>query len=406
MTILRNRGFLLLWGGQLFSTVGIWSLRTVLLIWVYNTVRTGTAVSLVGLAEVIPLLIVAPLGGVLIDRWPRVFFMAGGMGAAVLFLFPLLAVSGDAVLPAVVAVALLINAAVQLSYNAASAAVPVVVGQDGLGQANSLISFLNGGVAVVGPGLAAFLEAALGPHGALVVVAAIIVPAVPLYLMAPAPRAVRAEEVGSMGRELLDGLSYVIHSRMLLSLTALITVAGLGFGGLSVLDVVFVTRALKLPSSNVGLLLSSAGLGELLGGIVMVAIAGRIAHWYHRVLGFCVILAGGALVVYSSSHSLVAAVGALAVASLFFPPLIVAFTTLQQRVTTDAFMGRVSSTLSTTMAISMLVSLAIVGALTDLFGVRIVIAAAGVILLFSGVLSLFLIRETPPPREETNAAAA
>jgi MFS family permease len=404
--LLRNRGFLLLWCGQALSTAAIWSLRTVLLIWVYSIAHTGTAVSLVGLAEAIPLLVLAPLSGVLIDRWPRALVMAGGMVAAVLCLVPLMLVSGSGALPAIVAAALLVNAAVQLSYNAANAAIPVVVGPGEVAQANSLVSVLYGGVAVVGPAVAAFLVTTLGPHGAVLIMAVTFAAAVPVYAFVPAPRAERTQPAGSLGREMADGLSYVFRSRLLLSLTALVAVAGLGFGGLSVLDVVFVTRALHLASSTVGVLLSAAGLGELLGGIVMTVIAGRLSSVLHRVLGLSVVVAGASLVVYSSSRSLTAAVAALAVASLAFPPITVAFTTLQQLATADAFMGRVNSTINTTMALSMLISLAGAGALTDLVGVRTVIAAGGLILLLSGLLTFLLIGETPTRREGEQMAPA
>lgn len=392
---MKNRGFVFLWSGQLLSTFAIWSLRTVLLIWTYSIAHSGTAVSMVGLAETIPILILAPLGGVFIDRWPRALIMSGGMAAAVLILLPVLAVSGSAILPAIIAAALFVNAAVQLSYSAASAAIPVVVGREGMARANSLTTLIYGGVAVVGPGLAALLTATLGPHGAVLLMSAIFAAAGIVYLMVPAPRAVRTEPAGSLRHELMGGLSYVFRSRLLLSLTVLSFTTGLSFGGLSVLDVVFVTRALHRSAGTVGLLLSAAGFGELVGGIIMTAMVGWLARFYHRVLGISLLLAGTAFVTYSASRTLAVAVAALAVASFSFPPLNVAFMTLRQGATVDAFMGRVTSLASTTQAIATLISLSIVGALTDLLGVRAVIAAGGSLLLLAGALSLVLLAARP-----------
>lgn len=62
MGLWRERGFLLLWVGQLLNIIGAWSLRTVLLIWVYTLTGSGVAVSLVGLAEAVPLLLLGPVG--------------------------------------------------------------------------------------------------------------------------------------------------------------------------------------------------------------------------------------------------------------------------------------------------------------------------------------------------------
>jgi len=65
MDLLRDRGFALLWSGQFLGTLADWALRTLVLIWVYGVTRSGVAVSLVGLAEALPLLALAPLAGVL-----------------------------------------------------------------------------------------------------------------------------------------------------------------------------------------------------------------------------------------------------------------------------------------------------------------------------------------------------
>ncbi|HZU13418.1 MAG TPA: MFS transporter [Chloroflexota bacterium] len=396
MDLLQSRGFVLLLTGQLLATFGIWAFRTVLLIWVYSLSHSGTAVSLVGFAETLPLLVVSPVSGVLVDRWHRALTMAAGTAATALLMLPLLLAHGTFALPLIFGAALLANAAVQFFFTASGAALPALVGQEHVAQANSLVSILNGGVAVLGPAIAAFLVTAFAPHGAILALAGLFVLATPILALVPAPRAVGATS-GSVGGQILAGLAYVRRSRLLLSLTALVIVAGLGFGGLSVLDVVFVSRALHLPPSNVGILLSSAGFGELAGGVLITLAARRLEGRYHLVLGLTVLVAGGSLVAYSQSQTLLAAIAALAVASLSFPALIVSFTTLQQRVTEDAFMGRVVSTTGTAMSVSLMISLAVSGTLTDLTGVRHVIAAGGTIMLLTGVLSLYLIRATPPP---------
>src|SRR5438067_12874915 len=59
MSLLHNRGFVLLWSGQFLGILADWSLRTAVLIWVYKLTRSGVAVSLVGLAEALPLLMLA-----------------------------------------------------------------------------------------------------------------------------------------------------------------------------------------------------------------------------------------------------------------------------------------------------------------------------------------------------------
>src|SRR5206468_2527464 len=156
--------------------------------------HSGAAVSLVGLAEVVPLILLAPVSGVFIDRWPRRLIMAGGVAVAIVSLLPLLALSGSEALPAMIAVAVVSNAAVQISFNAAAAAIPVIAGPEGVAGANSPAALINGGIAIVGPALAAVLVAALGFHGAVIVVVLVLCAAVPVFVLVPAPKAVRETE--------------------------------------------------------------------------------------------------------------------------------------------------------------------------------------------------------------------
>ena len=130
MSLLRQRGFALLWCGQLLSALADWSLRPLVLIWAYTLTRSGTTVSLVGLAEALPLLVLAPVAGVFVDRWSRARTMAGAALARAALILPLLLVTGAAQLSLIIAVVLLASAVSQFGVPAASAAVPVVAGAE------------------------------------------------------------------------------------------------------------------------------------------------------------------------------------------------------------------------------------------------------------------------------------
>ena len=399
MSLLRNRGFALLWAGQFLGLMADWSLRTMVLIWVYGLTHSGIAVSFVGLAEALPLLALAPIAGVFVDRWSRSRTMALSVLARASLLLPLLAVNGRAGFPVILIVTCLANGASQFFVPAASAAVPVVVGPERAGQANSLLSLIQGAIGVVGPAGAALLYAAIGPHGAVLVMIALYIVTAPILALVPAPRPVTTgAEQASVGSEMRAGLRYVRNSSLLIALTAVAFVCLLGVGALSVLDVVFVTRALHLRAETVGVLFTASGIGEVVGGIVVAALGGWLARRYHLLLGGAIIANGLALVGYALAPSLLAAMAILFVAGLSFPPLIVSFMTLIQLATDDAYMGRVMSLVNTGMAVAMIASMTAGGALTDLFGVRQVIAGGAVMLLVAGILSLRVVRTTPAPR--------
>ena len=108
------------------------------------------------------------------------------------------------------------------------------------------------------------------------------------------------------------------------------------------------------------------------------------------------------------------AVGALFVSGAMFPFLMVAFITLLQRATDNAYMGRVMSLATMSMSVASILSLTASGALTDAFGVRHVIAAGGAVLVTAGAVGLAIIRapktaqpaDEPPPDEHPRNVAA
>jgi MFS transporter, DHA3 family, macrolide efflux protein len=176
------------------------------------------------------------------------------------------------------------------------------------------------------------------------------------------------------------------------SIMVVVFIALLGVGGLSVLDVVFVTRALHLRTEDVGLLLTAMGVGQLCGGLLVSALSKRLTRFYHLLLGTSILLMGVGTAAYSQMPTLQTAAAALFVSGIILPFLLVAFITLVQLTTDNAYMGRVMSLVTMCMSVASILSLTASGALTDLFGVRQVIAGGGAILVISGVVGLLVVR--------------
>jgi predicted MFS family arabinose efflux permease len=363
------------------------------LIWVYALTKSGTGVSLMGLAEALPLLLLAPVAGVFVDRWDRGRTMMLVVLVQALLLLPLLLVRGPGGFWLILVATLSISAASQFFQPAAAAALPAIVGQEALGQANGLFQVSSGVVPIIAPGMAALLYTALGPHKVTLVIGAIYLLAMPFLARVPAPRPDQSAKIGlTFLTEMRAGLAYVRQSRLIRSIMLVVFIALLGVGGLSVLDVVFVTRALHMRTEDVGLLLTASGVGQLCGGLLVTLVSKRLSTVYHRVLGLTILLMGLFTVAYSQTPSLQAAAVVLFLSGIIFPFLIVSFITLVQLTTDNAYMGRVMSLVTMCMSVASILSLTAGGALTDLFGVRQVIAGGGAILVAAGVVGLFVVR--------------
>ena len=394
--LLANRGLRSLLAGQSLLLFALWCQRTMVLIWAFALTNSGTGVSLVGLSEALPMLLLAPVAGVFVDRWDRNRTMAGVVVVQAVLLLPLLTVHGADGFWTILVVTLALSAASQFFQPAAAAALPSIVEPEALGPANGLFQIASSVVPIVAPGAAALLYQWLGPHNTVLVIGAINLLAMPLLLRVPAPR---PDQLGKAGltfmAELVAGLAYVRRSPLIRSIMLMAFIALLGVGGLTVLDVVFVTRALRAPSADVGILLSASGFGQLGGGLLATAFAKRLSPYYDRLLGISTLVLGVGTAAYSQMPSLPAAVATLFATGLAFPFLIVSFMTLVQRTTDNAYMGRVMSLVTMTMSVATIISLTASGTLTDHFGVRAVIAAGGAILIVAGVVSLRVVRLAP-----------
>src|SRR5437764_11626566 len=68
---LEHRNYRLFFGGQTVSLVGTWITRVATSWLVYRLTGSALLLGIVGFAGQIPLLLLAPVGGVLADRWDR-----------------------------------------------------------------------------------------------------------------------------------------------------------------------------------------------------------------------------------------------------------------------------------------------------------------------------------------------
>jgi predicted MFS family arabinose efflux permease len=405
MLVLRNRGFARLWVGQFLSLFADWALRALLLLWVYRLTHSGVGTSLVGAAEALPLLVLSPIAGALVDRWHRGHVMAMAVLARVALLAPLLLVTNRAQLPLIVLVTLLVNSASQFFMPAAGACTPVVVGQEQLGQANSLLSLLQSSVGLLAPAAGALLFTRLGAHGAVALLGLLYLCAAPVLATVPAPTPAGAGAAASLVEEIATGLTYVRRQPQLVALFSTAFVYCLGVGALTVLDVVFIGRVLHLRPETVGVLYLANGAGAFCGSTLMLVAGKRLTRRYHQLVRWTVLANGCALMVYALAPSLGVAAAAVGAVGFLFSIALVSFITLIQLNAEDRVMGRVMSLCSMTVAAGLLISLAWGGALADLLGVRQVMGTSAVVIAFCGILNFRLVRETPVPRSATADAA-
>jgi MFS family permease len=377
-------GYRRLWAARTVSQWGDVISTVTLALLVYDLTGSGLGVTAVVAAEILPVLLLAPLAGALIDRLPRKRVMiAADLGRAALV--ALLVVMQDNLL-LVFVVAAGTSAGTVFFNPAAGSVLPALVGRDRLVAANS------------GIWTAAVLsQIALAPLAGLVVVTAgfpwgfalnalsYLISALVLRGLripaAPAPLARRA-----LVHDALEGARVLVADRLLRALAVAQLLAALSAGATSALLVVYAREQLQVDGRGYGALLAAIGAGAALGPLLLLRLV-RDPRRPVFVFGPFA-LRGVVDLVLAATTRLPVAASALVAYGLGTSTGAVTFTSLLQAETEDRLRGRVLASMDLLWQTGRLASLGVGGVLADTVGIQAVYLLGGVLLLAAAAYGL------------------
>ena len=159
--------FIQLWLGQTASTIGSAMSGFALTIWIWEFTHQATALALLMFFTQLPRILLAPVAGILVDRWNRKFLMAIGDGVSALLTLAilLLYISQNLQLWHLYvagAVSGIFNQIQQLAY---SAAIATMMPEKHYSRASSLSFLADYGASIIAPMLAGILYSAIGLRG-------------------------------------------------------------------------------------------------------------------------------------------------------------------------------------------------------------------------------------------------
>ena len=151
------KAFWVVWIGQLISLISTSMVNFGLTIWAYETTGLATALALVGVFFMVPLLVFSPFAGVIVDRSNRKLMMIisdAGAGIATILILILFSTGRLEVWHLYIS-ALVVGTSQTLQWPAMSSAITTMLPKEQYGRAHGLISLADGGSSVFGPILAA-----------------------------------------------------------------------------------------------------------------------------------------------------------------------------------------------------------------------------------------------------------
>lgn len=391
--IIQNRRYFPLWLGQLVSNFGDTLNYVALVVLVFQLTGSGLAVSVMVVLEIVPLLLLAPVAGVVIDRLPRkAILITSDLLRALLVL---LLASADSVWQVYAIVALLTAASVFFNPTI-QAVIPAIVDQDSLLAANSVAWTTGRLVQIIASALVGGLIAVIGPTPAFALNALTFLFSALMIGRLSIPAHVgeldRGSKRGFEGwvRDALDGLRYVRHDMFVSRLLIVQAFASLSVGASGALLIVLAERHLGLPPEGFAWLLMAIGVGALLGPIVL----GSFTRNYHntRLLFVPYIIRGVGDIMIAVVTMPTIALLILFVYGLNTSSGMVVYNSLMQSEVPTEVRGRVYTLMDLTWSLMRLVSLGLGGVAVEQFGVQAVYYVGGAMLAGSGLLGLALLR--------------
>jgi MFS family permease len=340
--VLQQRDYALLWVALLvmgFAT----QMAVVAVGWqVYAINRSPFDLGLIGLAEFLPLLLLALPAGQLADRFPRRLVFGFSLLIEIGVFAALLVVSraGAHELWPFLALAVATGVASSIGAPSGRALPPEVVGPELLASAMALRSIAGQAAVIGGPVLGGILFA-IRPELVYGLAAALLVVGLGCVLALGPPRAAAARRERAPGREgMLAGVGFIRRTPVILGAISLDLFAVL-FGGAVALLPVFARSILHTGPEGLGVLRSAPAVGALVAGFMLVRRPlGRNAG---RTLLVVVALFGASMVVFGLSRWFALSLLALAVSGFADMISMNIRSTTVALATPDPLRGRVNS---------------------------------------------------------------
>ena len=398
----RNSNFRLYFAGQLVSNVGTWMQNIAQAYLVFQITHNPFWSGIVACAAGAPLVLLSPVSGVIVDRFPRrsIMLVTQTVQMLLAFILTALVVAGTVQIWHVLVLAFVLGVTNALDQPSRQTIVMELVGRDLLHSGITLNSMMNSAARLVGPTLAGVALVALGVSWCFFLNGLSFLAVIASLLLLKVPYATSRPPATAPLAQLREGLRYVRHSPAILPL--LLISASVGFFALPVLQLFAAFASESLHSPDVGFAAISAGegLGAILSGLLVGWLVNRFGR--ARLIAVTAGLNTLATVFLSLQHEVVPAMLMSALMGLFVVTEIVNVNTLLQMRVPDEFRGRTLALYTLTFFGLAPFGSLVMGAVAERFGTA---EAMAISTILCGVCTALVLVRWPQVLRSTNVIA-
>jgi MFS transporter, DHA3 family, macrolide efflux protein len=398
--VLANDVIRRVWYAQLVSLFGDFlALFAVISVVSFRMHGTANQLTWVQISYMFPLVVLGPIAGVFVDRWPlKPTLVASDLIRAVLAMFLILT---SAVWHVYVVLAAL-SCVSSFFGPAQTVTIRTHIKAEGLVGANALMQLAFMGARIIGPAAAGALVVALGPSSCYAldvfsfVVSASFLSSVAIKRpqLGAAPAESSSNRIHDILRDMTEGAAFIIHHAAIV-FVVLAMAAGLFIVGcFGPLIAIYVRESLHASAGIFGLVSGMVGVGMLVGTQLVRRLVQVMKHETLVLSGLGGI--GLGVLLLGAVPYVAATVAATFTIGFAFGAIMVPAQTLLQRETPHAVLGRVSSTMMSFVFLAQILGLVLSGVLAEAIGVRAVFFVCAV--LAAGLVVGGRLLVADPPR--------
>ena len=273
---LRHRNFQLFFSGQLISLIGTW-MDNIAEAWlVYRLTGSSLLLGTVAFAGQIPVFLLAPIGGMVADRWNRQRVVIATQASSMVLagILAVLTLTRRVTVWEVVVLAALMGAVNAFDIPARQAFLVDMVGREDLMNGIALNSSMFNGARVIGPAIAGILVASIGEGWCFAANSISYIAVIIGLLLMHVNRAPVETMRVSPFEHIVEGFRFVWNTgpiRALLLLLGLVSLVAMPY---SVLMPIFAAKILHGNARTLGVLMGATGVGALGGALTLASRTG------------------------------------------------------------------------------------------------------------------------------------
>jgi DHA3 family macrolide efflux protein-like MFS transporter len=390
--------FFTIWTGQAFSLLGSQLVQFALIWWLTKTTGSATVLATATLVGLLPLVLLGPIAGAFVDRWSRrvTMILADSVIALATVVLAYLFWSDVVQIWHVYLLMFVRSLAGSFHWPAMQASTSLMVPKEHFSRIQGLNQTLNGGMNIISAPLGALLLEVLSIQGVLSIdVGTAIIAIIPLFFIAvPQPQTSTLSETSevktSVWQDFRIGLRYMLGWPGLLLVAAMAMVINLVLTPAFSLVPILVTKHFGGEAFQLAWLDSTAGVGIIIGGLILSVWGGFQRRIVTTLLGLMIIGFGCIFIGVLPASAYPLAIAATFVIGFGIPITDGPLLAVMQDVVAPDMQGRVFTLFGSLVKAMTPLGLIIVGPVADSFAVQTWFIAGGIVTGFMGIIGFFV----------------